>query len=599
MILARSPLPDFINIDVYQHKFSKKVIVSKQKANVASISAMDIPSKPALVYGGSLNLSEGSPTILAEILQRSATTEQGIVYIQTDKSYQLQSYQNLFLEAQRILSGLRTLGLRPQDKVVIKVESYQDSIVAFWGCILGGFVPVPVGQTVNVHNTAKQINRNTKKLWHTLQMLEQPLLLTDASFAAEIANIPEFAEIGRFKVRTVEELRDYEPDSKWYLSQPDDVAVIMLTSGSTGIPKGVLLTHRNLLSQTMGSVQMNGFTREDITLNWVPIDHVAGLIYFHIRDVYLGCQQVHLPLQLFLEQPLVWLDSIERFKVNIAFGPNFAYSLVNDRADEIAQRQWDLSSIKLFLNGGEAIVAKTARRFLQLLAPHGLAPTAMSPSWGMAEIASGVTFSDRFSLSSTADEDLFVEVGAPIPGVELRIVNDRNQVVAEGDLGALQVKGLTVTSGYDRNREANQQSFTEDGWFKTGDLGFLKNGRLTITGRQKDIIIIYGENYYSHDIEAVVEEVEGVEISYTAACAVRDKGSNTDKLAVFFSAIENDDNFLKTLLSEIRLNIQKNIGLSPDYLIPVAKETIPKTAIGKIQRQELKKRFESGEFHRS
>lgn len=576
---------------------------SKQKENLAQTSSSDRPSKPALVYGGSLNISECSPSIIAEILQTAATTEQGIVYIQPDQSEKFQSYKELFLEAQRILSGIRKLGLQPQDKVVIQIESYQNFISAFWGCILGGFVPVPVGQTVNINNRTQQSNRNTRKICHTLQMLEQPLLLTDASFAAEIPNIPELAEIGKFEVQTVEELRDCEPDNNWYYSQPDDVAVIMLTSGSTGIPKGVVLSHRNLLSQTIASVQMKGFSQEDITLNWVPMDHVAALIYFHIRDVYLGCQQIHLPFQLFLEKPLVWLDYIERFKVNIAFGPNFAYSLVNDRADDIAQRQWDLSSMKFFLNGAEAIVAKTARRFLALMAPHGLAPTAMCPSWGMAEISSGVTFADRFSLDSTTDDDLFVEVGAPIPGVDLRIVNHRNQVVAEGDIGPLQVKGLTVTSGYYQNQEANQQSFTEDGWFKTGDLGFLKDGRLTITGRQKDIIIICGENYYSHDIEAVVEEVEGVDISYTAACAVRDSSSNTDKLAVFFSAIvsaiDNDENFLKALLSNIQEKIEQKIGLSPDYLIPVAKETIPKTAIGKIQRQELKKRFESGEFNRA
>ncbi|NES71470.1 MAG: AMP-binding protein, partial [Okeania sp. SIO2D1] len=262
----------------------------------------------------------------------------------------------------------------------------------------------------------------------------------------------------------------------------------------------------------MGSLQMNGFTRDDISLNWIPIDHVAGLIYFHIRDVYLGSRQIHFPLQLFLEEPLIWLDLIDRFRVSIAFGPNFAYSLVNDCADANLKRQWDLSSMKFFLNGAEVIVAKTARGFLQLLTPHRLAPTTMRPSWGMAEISSGVTFSNNFSLSSTTDNDLFVEVGAPIPGVDLRIVDDQNQVVAEEEIGTLQVKGLTVTSGYYQNQEVNQQAFTEDGWFNTGDWGLLKDGRLTITGRQKDAIIICGNNYYSHDIETAVEEVEGVEV---------------------------------------------------------------------------------------
>ncbi|NES83012.1 MAG: AMP-binding protein [Moorea sp. SIO2B7] len=540
-------------------------------------------------------MSHNSPTILAEVLQKAASTEQGIVYIQPDKSEQIQSYQDLLLEAQRILSGLRKLGLKPRDKVVFKVESYQDFISAFWGCIFGGFVPIPAGNTVNIDSV--QNNRTIRKLCHTLHMLEQPLLLTDASFAAQIPNLSEFLPVGKFPVCTVEELRHNEPDTNWYNSQPEDVAIIILTSGSTGMSKGVLLSHQNLLSQVMGSVQLNNFARGDITLNWIPMDHVAALIYFHIRDIYLGNKQIHFPLQLFLREPLIWLDLIDRFKVNITFAPNFAYALVNEYAQTIAQRQWDLSSMKFFLNGAEAIVAKTARRFLQLLAPHGLAPTVMCPSWGMAEVSSGVTFSDKFSLNSTTDDDLFVEVGSPIPGIDLRIIDDQNQLAQEGKIGALQVKGLTVTPGYYQNLEANQQAFTEDRWFKTGDLGFLKDGCLTITGRQKDMIIICAENYYCHDIEAAVEEVEGVEVSYTAACAIRESGSNTDKLAIFFSATDTENNADKALMQTIRETVMETIGVIPDYLIPVSKETIPKTAIGKIQRQELRKRFEAGEFN--
>lgn len=497
----------------------------------------------------------------------------------------------MFSEAQRIKQGLIKIGLQPQDRVIIKIESNRDFISAFWGCILGGFVPVPI---THIASRPKFVNKTISKLCYTLQMLERPLLLTDASFAAKISNIPELLQIGKFPMQTVAELRKEEPTNNWYQSQPDDVAAIVLTSGSTGIPKGVLLSHRNLLSQAMGSVQMNGFTKEDITLNWTPLEHVAGLIYFHIRDIYLGSKQIHFSLESFLQEPLIWLDLIDRFKVNITFGPNYAYGLIDDCAEAIAQRKWDLSSMKFFLNGAETMVAKTARRFLQLLAPHGLSPNAMRPSWGMAELSSGVTFADRFSLSSTTDDDLFVEVGSPIPGVDLRIVDNRNQVVAEGDIGALQVKGLTVTSGYYQNQQANQQAFTEDGWFKTEDLGLIKDGRLTITGREKDVIIIRAENYYSHEIEAAVEEIEGVEVSYTAACAVREPGDNTDRLAVFFSTTDTNDKFLNELMQKIQNKVVKKIGVSPDFLILVPKDMIPKTAIGKIQRQELRKRFETG-----
>ena len=188
-------------------------------------------------------------------------------------------------------------------------------------------------------------------------------------------------------------------------------------------------------------------------------------------------------------------------------------------------------------------------------------------------------------------------MGAPIPGVSLRIVDTNNQVVTEETIGFLQVKGLTVTSGYYQNPEVNGEVFTTDGWFKTGDLGFLRQGRLTITGRDKDIIIINGLNYYSHEIESAVEELDGVEVSYTAALAVRDTLDSTDKLAIFFSpAVSNEANTVN-LTQEIRRLVVQNMGVNPEYLVPVDKQVIPKTTIGKIQRSQLRQRFEAGEFN--
>jgi acyl-CoA synthetase (AMP-forming)/AMP-acid ligase II len=174
------------------------------------------------------------------------------------------------------------------------------------------------------------------------------------------------------------------------------------------MPKGVMLNHHNLLCRSAGSAQMNGFSSLDVTLNWMPLDHVAGIIYFHLRDVYLGCQQIHGPTELVLQDPLKWLDWIDRYRVSITFAPNFAYGLVNDQAVEVGRRGWDLSSMRYVLNGAEAIVAKTARRFLDLLRPYGLAPSAMRPAWGMSETSSGVTYSDSFSLDLVKDDDAFV-----------------------------------------------------------------------------------------------------------------------------------------------------------------------------------------------
>lgn len=554
-----------------------------------------MPSRLAICHGELLQQEVGIPTTLSEALQRAAQPMQalGLVYIQSDGSESSQSYEDLLEEAQRILAGLRKLGLKPQDKVIFQLDRNQDFIPAFWGCVLGGFVPVPI----SLAPTYNQVNSTVSKLQNAWQMLNRPIVLTSAGLVSVIRSLSELLNLENFQVETVDDLRGCDPDRNWHVSQPDDLAILLLTSGSTGIPKAVMQSHRSLLSRSAATAQINNFTSNDVSLNWFPLDHVGGLVMFHLRDVYLGCRQIHASTAMVLQEPLRWLDWIDRYKTTITWAPNFAYGLINALRQELSQGNWDLSSMRFLLNGGEAIVAKPARKFLELLAPKGLPPTAMHPAWGMSETCSGVTYSHNFSLDSTTDEDSFVSVGSPIPGFSIRIVDAQERVVEEETIGRLQVKGVSVTSGYYQNSEINQEVFTEDGWFNTGDLGFVISGCLTITGREKDVIIINGLNYYSHELEAVVEEVEGVEASYTAAVAVRSASGNTDKLVIFFSPALSDETGVIKLIQELRRKVVENVGVNPDDLVPLEKQTIPKTAIGKIQRSQLKRRFEAGEFN--
>lgn len=549
--------------------------------------------KLAISYGEPLQYPKDAPKTLGEVLQRAAQqSTKGIVYIQLDGSEKVQSYRELWEDAQRILAGLKKLGLQPQDKVIFQLEGNQDFISAFWGCVLGGFVPVPI----SIAPSYEDVNSATTKLQNVWQMLGKPLVLTGSSLAPKIRDLSRVLNLENFQVETIDELRHCKQDLNWHNSQPEDLAILLLTSGSTGIPKSVMLNHRNLLSMSTGTVLMNNFFSQDCTLNWMPLDHVGALVFFSIMAVDLRCQQIHVPTNLILQNPLLWLDLIDRHKATISWAPNFAFNLICDRAEDINQKQWDLSSMRFLVNAGEVIVAKIARNFLRLLHRHGLQSNAIHPSFGMCETCSGITWSDNFSLESSSDDDSFVDLGIPIAGTSLRIVDENEQIVTEGAIGRLQVKGASVTSGYYQNPQANQEAFTSDGWFSTGDLGFLREGRLTITGRQKDVIIINGLNHYCHEIEAVVEEIEGVEVSYTAACAVRSKDSNTDKLAIFFNSKFTDDEDLASLIKEIRAKVVNKLGLSPDYIIPVNKEIIPKTAIGKIQRSQLSQRFNADEF---
>ena len=581
---------------------------SEREKDTIAVSAIQLDPEEAVLGRKNrkpLSLSEGgplfeepdTPTTLPGTLKRAAnySPDKGLIFIESDGSELFQCYRDMLSNAERILAGLRRLGLKPQDKVIFQFDHNRDFLTVFWGCILGGIVPVPIA----VSPSYTEINSSVNKLYHTWVMLDKPIILTNESLAPSIKSLSDLLKIENLCISTVEDLMTNQPAPMWHESKPDDVALMMLTSGSTGAPKGVMLNHKNLISRSAGSVQMNKFSCNDTSLNWMPLDHVAGIVFFHLRDVFTGCTQIHAPSEMVLAEPLRWLNWIERYQVTITFAPNFAFGLVNQHEEEIRRRKWNLSSMKFVLNGAEAIVAKTARRFLQLLIPNGLPDNAMHPAWGMSETSSGVVYGDRFSLDNVKDGDSFVEVGSPIPGLSIRIVDDQGGLLLEDEVGRLQVSGHTVTSGYYKNPEANDEAFTEDGWFNTGDMGFLRDGRLTITGRAKDVIIINSVNYYSHEIEGVVEEVKGVDGSFTAACAIRDPGNDTDKLAIFFHSLCEDDRQLKDLLIKIRKAVTQRVGVYPSYLIPVQRREIPKTEIGKIQRSQLNKLLEQGEFDRT
>ncbi len=549
--------------------------------------------KPAICHGESLQLAADAPQNLAEVLLKAAKQDEvkGIIYVGGDGLQISQSYAELLETASKILARLQNLGLKPQDKVILQLERNQDFIEAFWACILGGFVPVPISIASNYDPS----NNYAKKLVNAWQMLEKPLVLTSSNLALQISNLVDRLNLENFQIQTVDNLRsgDGNSASQYHQARSSDLALLLLTSGSTGMPKGVKLSHSNIIGSIAGTSEIGNFTSQDISLNWLPLDHPGPLIRCVIRMVYLGSQQIHAPTAMVLQDPLKWLDWIERYKVTSTWSPNFAFALLNNCAQEIEKRHWDLSSLKSWLNTAEPIVPQTAQKVLELLKPCGLTDNVMHSSWGMAETASGITHSQSYLEKSTV---AFAELGKPIPGISLRIVNERDRVVSEKTIGYLQVKGTTVTSGYDRNIEINREAFSDDGWFKTGDLGYLEEGRLVITGRSKDVIIINGNNCYSHEIEAVVEEIEGIEISYTAACGIRKTGANTDSVAIFFHTFIQDDDRLKELLKQIQKNVAGKIGVVPSYLIPVEKQAIPKTSIGKIQRSQLVERFTAGEF---
>lgn len=586
-------------------------VAEPEERTVTPDETVEVDDKPPAISQG-LALPAYELLTLQAVLQQTAqqATDERITYLLPDGSQLTQSYRALLEDAERILAGLRQQGLQPQDKIIFQLELNQDILPAFWGCILGGFVPVIMG----VPATYRDSNSGVDKLCNVWKLLDQPLILTSAALQSSVQHLSQW--LPEVKVSAIESLRNHFPDSQHHPSHPDDTAFFNLTSGSTGMPKCISLTHRNLLSRARGTNLLNQHDRDDVILNWLPYDHIGSISDWHIRCVELGCHIVCATKEYVLGRPLNWLDLIDRYRITHSWAPNFAYALVNDALKQESQQQWDLSCVKSLLTAGEAVSSKAVEDFIANLAIYGFKKTAIRPAFGMAEMGSGITYYqptetepltrhivDKRSLKGRlrrVDVDhpnsaVFTDLGPVIPGVEIRIVDDQNVVVPEDTIGYLQVKGEAVFSGYYNNPAANDGIFTADGWFNTGDLGFLANGHLVVTGRAKETIIINGANYYNHEIEAVVEELEGVEVSYTAACAVRDTSNATEQLAIFFSTTWKDEALVE-LLKKIRQTVVNKIGLNPDFLLPVAQSAIPKTAIGKIQRSQLSKQFHAGEF---
>ncbi len=547
---------------------------------------------PALSEGPAL--AEPSVSGWAEALRRAAERGQGdIVHVHADGSEHRRSYASLIPEASRVLAGLRRAGLRPGDQVILQCDATEDFLAVLWGCVLGGFVAVPLTVPAS-YDTPSAALTKLEGIW---RMLGRPWIVCSAGREAGLRDLAARQDWPGLRLTTADALREAPEDHDWHAAGPDDLILMLMTSGSTGLPKAVRLTHRNVLTRSAATEQLNGLGPADVSLNWIPLDHVTGVVMFHLRDVYLGCRQIHAPTSWILQDPLRWMDLADRHRVTVTWAPNFAFGLLAEEAHRFTDRTWDLSPVRLVMNAGEVVVASAARRFLHTLKPFGLPQDVMHPGWGMSETCSVVT--DAVLPGEPVDgEGTFVSCGRPYPGFAMRIVDDTGTVLPEGDAGRFQVRGTSVTGGYHDNPAANAEAFTDDGWFDTGDLAFLRDGELYITGRVKDVIIVNGVNHYSHEIEACVEELPHVVRSYTAAVAVRsDPASPTDELALFFhltpDAAERDT---AGALREIAGKVTREIGVSPTFLIPVAADDIPKTEIGKIQRTKLRKGFEAGDF---
>jgi len=550
------------------------------------------------------------PTLI-ELLKTARTRDREIRFIDGENDESVLTFADLWEQAIALLGSLQARGMQPGDELIIFSKSNESFVVAFWAAVLGGIVPVPVAVGISDEHRLKlfrivsQLQRAT--LFTELGLLERLLEFSKAQQLDEITQLLE--------TRTVL-MSDVEPAAHGELfdAQPDDVAFIQYSSGSTSDPKGVVLTHKNLCTNIRAIVEATGWNADDQSLSWMPLTHDMGLIGYHLSVLGVGMNHAVMDTSVFVRRPLLWMSKANELRATQLCSPNFGYKHFLKLYLRKGLDDLDLSCVKLILNGAEPISWELCEEFLAALAPHGLKRTAMFPVYGLAEATVGVSIPepgreydritvDRHSLRvgdayravdpSDADAVSFVKVGNAIRDVSIRITDDEDRVLADGLIGNIQLSGDSVTERIYGDEAATAELFTSDGWLRTGDCGVFVDGQLVITGRQKDIIIINGQNYYPHDIEEIVAHLDGLDLNRVVVAGATPRGGQTEELIAFILHRQSVDAFLP-FIAKVRDIVGEQTGLEVDRVIPVSR--IPKTTSGKVQRGKLLQAYIDGEF---
>ncbi len=524
------------------------------------------------------------------------------------------SYNGLLSGARRIASGLQSLGLERGEPVVLMLQTEPDYFFCFFGILLAGGIPVPIYPPAR----PDQIEDHLLRQAAIVDNCAAPILIT----------LPAGRTVARLLKSRVDRLRDVVTPAELVaaatvpLARPaigaDDLAFLQYTSGSTGAPKGVMLTHANLLANIRAMAAQVEATPDDVFVSWLPLYHDLGLIGAWLGSLYCATPLVVMSPIAFINRPLRWLQALHRHRATISASPNFGYELCLQRIADEELAGLDLSRWRVACNGAEPVSPDTLERFHARFAPFGLHRETLMPVYGLAECSVGLTFPplgrgpliDRIrrepflgdGRAEPADPDdasalRFPSCGAPLAGHALRIVDDDGRPLPDRRTGHLQFRGPSATQGYYRNPAATRRLFQGD-WLDSGDLAYAAGGEIYLTGRAKDLIIHAGRNLYPHEIEEAVGQLDGVRAGRVAAFGARDPALGSERLVVVAETRVRDPDTRSALRARVRQAVTSLCGAPPDDVVFAAPGTVPKTPSGKIRRAACRERYERGELER-
>ncbi len=522
-------------------------------------------------------------------------------------------FGELYARSAATAAGLQAAGVEPGDRVALMLPTCPDYFFAFYGTLLAGAVPVPVYPPARPSELEDHMRR-------------QGAILENAG-ATLLITVPEGRALARLSRAMVPSLRavlcvgELAGDAarlQAVTRHAGDLALLQYTSGSTGAPKGVMLSHANLLSNIRAAAGMLDADADDVFVSWLPLYHDMGLIGACLATLYVGAELVIMSPLRFLLRPQRWLWAIHRHRGTLSAAPNFAYELCLAKIEDKAIAGLDLGSWRATLNGAEAISAQSMEGFCARFARYGFRPEAMYPVYGLAENSVALAFPKpgspprvdvvqrealaRKGLAVPARADdagalRFVCCGTAIPGHEIRIVDAAGADAGEREQGRIQFRGPSATAGYYRNPEATRR-LIRGGWLESGDLGYTADGGLYITGRSKDLVIRHGRNIYPEEIERAVGELAGLRRGRVAVFGSTDPADGRERLVVVAERHPARTATPEQLIPAINRICTEVAGSPPDVALLVPAGTVLKTSSGKLRREACRTLYEQGALGR-
>ena len=520
------------------------------------------------------------------------------------------TYGELAARARSVGRGLLTRDIVPEDRVALMLPTGVDFFVAFFGILYAGAIPVPIYPPMRLSQLEEHLRRQAGILRNAgarlLITLQEGRRLAGL-LRAQTEVLEGFESIASLETPAA-------PTPLPQLANPQSTALIQYTSGSTGDPKGVALSHANLLANIRAMGEVMEASSADVFVSWLPLYHDMGLIGAWLGCLYFGALLYAMSPLSFLVRPESWLWAMHRFRATYSASPNFGFALCLDKIPEASLAGLDLSSLRMIANGAEPVSVQTLRRFIDRFGWYGFPAGAMAPVYGLAECSVGLAFPplgrvpivdqvdrDRLSVHGLAEPAKpdglktleIVACGQPLPGHEIRIVDEAGHELGERQEGRLEFRGPSTTRGYFHN-EAKTRELIHGGWLDSGDRAYMAGGDVYVTGRVKDIIIRAGRHLYPQDIEEAVAGVPGIRKGGVAVFGVADATAGTERVVVLAETRETDPARQAALQSRAHEIVTDAAGAPPDEIVLTPPGSVPKTSSGKIRRSAAKDLYQTG-----